>query len=286
MVLLMPALRTPLLLALLLLLPRQLPAARAAGTFARDPHGASGGGWGDGHAAAAAQHHPRRSVSCPRVRLAELAQLPDSPTIVEGVTEGWPAVHRWARPDLLRQHGDARLSAATTPEIAAFGGKYGAELTLRSLVEGFGTAEQEEAATDLFAFDTSAKLLHGHDGGYRATTPSDAVPPDTPPGALAGDFTTPEIFKAFLRDADIGWNTLSLGGVNQGLQFHTHGASWLGLVHGAKEWWIYPPGELPAAVAASMMPLHPASAWAPPLGELLASTEVRSKQSPRRLNVA
>ena len=79
---------------------------------------------------------------------------------------------------------------------------------------------------------------------------------------------------------------LSLGGVNQGLQFHTHGASWLGLVHGAKEWWIYPPGELPAAVAASMMPLHPASAWAPPLGELLANTEVRPKQSPRRLNVA
>ena len=78
--------------------------------------------------------------------------------------------------------------------------------------------------------------------------------------------------KQFLRDAVVGWNMLSLGGESTGLQFHTHGASWLGLVYGAKEWWIFAPAALPDAVAAAMMPLHAAPAWAPPLTDLLAAS--------------
>jgi hypothetical protein len=161
------------------------------------------------------------------------------------------------------------LSTVTTPEVSALGGKLGARVTLRSLVESFGTAEA--ASADLFAFNTGGALMHGHDGGFRS---SDAVPPEgTSPhrGALADDFTTPPIFQRFLRDAEGGHNMLSLGDAGQGLQFHTHGRSWLALVHGVKEWWIYPPGAMPPAVAGAMMPLHPARVWVPVMSsELLA----------------
>ena len=38
------------------------------------------------------------------------------------------------------------------------------------------------------------------------------------------------------------WNMLSLGEHGAGLPFHNHGESWLGLVHGSKHWFLYPPG--------------------------------------------
>lgn len=199
--------------------------------------------------------------------------MPDEPVIVEDVTVGWPAVRRWQRAELLRRHGDVEISLATTAEVTAFGDRLGARRSLRDFVESFDRGEN----TDLFAFDTSTSLLHGHDGGYKSKPPGNDASFDTPAGALAEDFTTPEIFKEFLRDAEIGWNMLSLGGADQGLQFHTHGASWLGLVYGAKEWWIYPPGAFPADVAAAMMPLHPAKAWVPPMTKLLENQRSREQ---------
>lgn len=200
--------------------------------------------------------------------------MPDEPVIVEGVTAGWPAVRRWQRAELLRLYGNVEISVATTAEVVALGDKLGARRSLRDFVESFDRGEN----TDLFAFDTSTSLLHGHDGGYKAMPPGYDASPDTPTGVLAEDFTTPEIFKDFLRDAEIGWNMLSLGGADQGLQFHTHGASWLGLVYGVKEWWIFPPGAFPADIAAAMMPLHPANDWVPPMTTKLLENQRSGEQ--------
>ena len=38
---------------------------------------------------------------------------------------------------------------------------------------------------------------------------------------------------------------LSLGPTRSGLPFHLHGETWLGLVHGKKRWFVYPPGYAP-----------------------------------------
>ena len=48
------------------------------------------------------------------------------------------------------------------------------------------------------------------------------------------------------------WNMLSLGDHDVGLPFHNHGASWLGVVHGRKRWFLAPP----AHAVFSMLPAH------------------------------
>jgi len=43
-----------------------------------------------------------------------------------------------------------------------------------------------------------------------------------------------------------GWApVVSLGGASTGLAFHSHGSSWLTVVHGVKLWLLYPPGGIP-----------------------------------------
>ena len=44
---------------------------------------------------------------------------------------------------------------------------------------------------------------------------------------------------------------LSMAPEGQGLGFHLHAATWLKLWHGHKEWLVYPPGKMPAALHSS-----------------------------------
>lgn len=43
---------------------------------------------------------------------------------------------------------------------------------------------------------------------------------------------------------------------------HSHGKTWLAIVHGAKKWFVYPPGSgLPLQGETSLNPLLPSAAW-------------------------
>ena len=187
--------------------------------------GESGHGWGR------APVDTGPACQCRRVALGDATTLPDDgPLIVTGVTDAWPAAYRWRKQDLLRRRGDVLISAAGPSEIA--GGvvhDLGARLPLRDFVP---LMERHS----LFVFDTNASLLHGHDGGFTKYPPAMEPPEGASPGPLAHDIVTPPIFKTFLRGEEYGWNMLSLGGAEEGLGFHVHGASWLGLVYGVKEW--------------------------------------------------
>jgi hypothetical protein len=175
---------------------------------------AVGGGWHDAPRA----DDEAQACACTRTPLSEVSSLPtDAPLIVTGVTDEWPATSRWAKRELTRgRKGDLVVTAAGPSEIA--GGvahDLGVRLPLRDFVERM---EHES----LFVFDSNASLLHGHRGGFNRYPPGGAYNTTTGgTGALARDFVTPDIFKAFLQAEDVGWNMLSLGGADEGLGFHT-----------------------------------------------------------------
>jgi hypothetical protein len=50
--------------------------------------------------------------------------------------------------------------------------------------------------------------------------------------------------------------------VGTGLSFHNHGKTWLAVVHGIKQWFIYPPGfDPPHSIDADYSPMLPVSRW-------------------------
>lgn len=207
---------------------------------------------------------------CSRVALRDLSSLPkDAPVIATGVTDDWPAQERWKRRELMKRRGQMTVTAASPSEIAG-GDAYGIgiRLPLRDYIKKMGDEEMDS----LFIFDTNASLTFGHDGGYNEYPPGmKGAATFGGTGALARDFITPQIFKDFLKENGVGWNMLSLGGAEEGLGFHVHGPTWLGIVYGIKEWWLYPPGEMPDAVAAAMMPLHSAKDWTAHMREIFES---------------
>ena len=158
------------------------------------------------------------------------------PVILTGATEGWAATERWRKAALLRDHGDARVEVGDPAEIVAFGGTGSAFTTLARFVGGFG---RNGASTDRFVFDSSELLQQRP--------------------ALRSDFATPAPFEQMMAEEDGGasWQMLSIGDEGGGLSFHSHGESWLGLVHGAKRWLIYPPGGAPRELFESLGPIAP-----------------------------
>ena len=168
--------------------------------------------------------------------------------ILTGVTSGWGAVDRWQKGELLRLYGDSRIEVGEASEIIAFDGKGSMYSTLRDFVGGFGRRPAAGGRVeDHFVFDSSEILEHGQ-------------------SQMLADFATPEQFKGFMgtgvRDSDrqpasSGWHMLSIGDDEKGLHFHSHGDSWLALVHGAKRWLLYPPGRAPQEVFESLSPISP-----------------------------
>lgn len=47
-----------------------------------------------------------------------------------------------------------------------------------------------------------------------------------------------------------------------GLPFHGHGKTWLAVVHGIKQWFVYPPGyDPPQSIDQAFNPMFPVSKW-------------------------
>ena len=175
---------------------------------------AVGGGWYDAPSA----DDEAQTCACNRAPLSEVSSLPtDAPLIVTGVTDKWPATRRWAKRELTRgRKGDLIVTAAGPSEIA---GGVAYDLGVRLPLRDFVKRMEHES---LFVFDNNASLLHGHLGGFSRPPPRSAsAGTEGTIGSLARDFVTPDIFKAFLRAEDIGWNMFSLGGAGEGLGFHT-----------------------------------------------------------------
>jgi hypothetical protein len=73
---------------------------------------------------------------------------------------------------------------------------------------------------------------------------SDAEPESAEAAAAAAAAAEQEpLLNSYKHDGDGSWHMLSLGQSRAGLPIHVHGETWLGLVYGAKRWFLYPPGK-------------------------------------------
>lgn len=96
---------------------------------------------------------------------------------------------------------------------------------------------------------------------------------------LLQDYRPPLLFNSWdnpqeRRDHN-AWHMLSLGASRQGLPFHSHGKTWLALMHGKKRWLVYPPGySAPAELQRQYNPLKSVYAWVAETLPLLAHLPV------------
>jgi hypothetical protein len=78
----------------------------------------------------------------------------------------------------------------------------------------------------------------------RKDSDSDAEPESAEAAAAAAAAAEQEpLLNSYKHDGDGSWHMLSLGQSRAGLPIHVHGETWLGLVYGAKRWFLYPPGK-------------------------------------------
>lgn len=160
-------------------------------------------------------------------------EMMSKPFIIEGLMESWPAMQndRWQRYKLLKSYGKKSVASKTQTGIIYGGGKTNMKFTSFSRVLK-DMRQSSGGIDDSFVFDSS--ILN-------------SIP------ELKEDIEEHEAFVSWAKD-DAGvaqsgntWHIFSLGASRTGLPFHSHGPTWLGLVHGLKKWYIYPPGTGPPA---------------------------------------
>lgn len=146
--------------------------------------------------------------------------LRKAPVVLQGLTDSWPASQgAWKREVLLAQHGDAPVTHAQESDVAQFGPKEGSGKSFTSKLRDWvaATMDSTDGSHRPLAFDRSASNV-----AYRLRQQGDFAPP----AALA-----PGAMQQML---------ISLGPPRAGLPLHTHGDSWLALVHGSKLWIVFP----------------------------------------------
>ena len=166
------------------------------------------------------------------------------PVIIQGAMNLWPAMRTWSKEELIENYGERILKVGSGNEIVSSGGGYG----VSSLTFGDYLISLEKTLSPSPEFDLTNSHLNKKDqDGKRIdsfsfdTTFTNFIP------ELLGDFAIPSYFRSFASPGHIkrqsAWYMLSIGGSKQGLPFHAHGETWLGLVNGQKRWFVYPPGK-------------------------------------------
>ena len=195
--------------------------------------------------------------------LDRLVRQPGLPVLIDGLTDGWPALERWATRELLcRYHGDVPIALRENGAVARSGGAFHSSHTLS--LQDFTSSV---AAHSLSSANASAST----GGGGHAMLFSTAR--DECWSRLSADYTIP----LALADA-VAYPIISIGGAGGGLAFHQHEENWLALISGRKRWLLAPPTETPPPtahrrVAEGDQPPHPGTLVVEQLpGETLCTT--------------
>jgi hypothetical protein len=94
----------------------------------------------------------------------------------------------------------------------------------------------------LFNSPTPKRKRRSNSNNADSTDNTDAAAADAAAAAAAAEKQEP-LLNSYKHDGDGSWHMLSLGQSRAGLPIHVHGETWLGLVYGAKRWFLYPPGR-------------------------------------------
>lgn len=155
------------------------------------------------------------------------------PSIVSGLTDGWPALEEWSDP----QRFSARYGHHQLKAVRSMGGFYklqaarGAACAIPGAV---GCSLQQHATVALaesvpWSDEEQIVIMDLHEmsrGEYALLTD------------LSTEYETPEFL-----DALSNVRLLSLGGRPEGVQMSRHDSAWLAVVAGAKLWHVAPPSR-------------------------------------------
>ena len=158
-----------------------------------------------------------------------------------------PTFAHWPEPMLLTNASTEPAFAAPFAQLARLQrGEY--DDTTVSVGSGSGTSFFEGAAS-------SRMLL----GAFRAQmTPDDSVF-DTQNSQAGRHAALP--IPGVEAEATEWWNVLSVGGAGAGLMLHEHGAAWLALGSGCKEWVSFPPAHENDAAYGGRPAVESAAEW-------------------------
>lgn len=146
------------------------------------------------------------------------------PVLIKGLALDWPARSEWEKDKLVRRYGDRKIYSGSEASIVYSGGLAGTPLDLSTIISSLSKKNKTGAR---FSFDV----------GVLKSIPE-----------LANDVIIPSVFpwdNPSNEQSNVMWHMLSLGPGNSGLPFHVHGKTWISVIHGAKRWFVYPPGFSP-----------------------------------------
>jgi len=171
-----------------------------------------------------------------------------APAVLRGFMDSWPAMRNnsWSRSKLLNTYGKKAV-ALEASAIVAYSDRRG-NVKFHSLQKALATL-RTPGADDLVVNDNNV------------LTSAD----------MREDFEVPAPFQHWHTQSNKGeekeleqqaWHVLNIGASKSGLPFHSRGRSYLGLVHGLKRWFVYPPGHSPpSSVARVSNPLQSVFEW-------------------------
>lgn len=149
---------------------------------------------------------------------------------VVGVMDEWPAKKHWQRDHFLAVYGSRTIRAGAESSIVNAGGSPEAPISVATLLQPADPSGNSSRLAPSFVFEPA----------ILSTIPE-----------LRDDFAVPSFFSSWdnheTDEREEVWHMLSYGGSRTGLPFHNHGKTWLAVVHGMKQWFVYPLGYGPSA---------------------------------------
>lgn len=187
--------------------------------------------------------------------------LGDYPFILRNYASHWTAREKWRKTEFLKSYGDRVIRSGSESSIVHSGGVAENAESINTIVERMDKIRITRVHNSSSNSNQKNKVAEAV-GGTFVFDP--AVLKTIP--ELRTDIHVHPIFQDFDNEVNETegsmWHMLSLGPSRSGLPFHNHGQTWIGVVHGAKHWFLYPPGYGPPHwVDAEYNPIHPVSHW-------------------------
>ena len=162
-----------------------------------------------------------------------------SPCIIVNGLLTWPAIQKyhWHRKNFLRSFGKLKTMIASRSEFPLNQGQSNVRMTLEKYLN------RSRTATESLLFDFFEEIKHSNSNLKKTFRKFDT---DTP-GVFGADGK--DLFFSVFPESTKPYKLLSIGRSGGGIDYHTHGDTFLALLFGRKTWYIYPPGRLPSRVS-------------------------------------
>eukprot|EP01038_Epipyxis_sp_PR26KG_P012367 gene12367-16590_t len=207
-------------------------------------------------------------------------QISFIPIIFKNYTHQWSAHEKWKKAKLIQLYGTRTISIGSESSIVYGGGVANTPIRLEDVIKNFSPpiiSFHHQLQSKLYNILQSLNLYHStidynvevDDSFVFDTTILKSIP------ELLNDIQIPSMFRSWDNQHAVSskfvWHLLSLGPSRSGLPFHSHGKTWLAVIHGMKWWLVYPPQfSIPQEIQSKYNPMLPMRLWIKSIYPLLS----------------